>query len=140
MLSGDRDQLRRHYVTAWRKRRAGEPLEPMEALIAAVVAEHPEYHRLLEAPEASLKADYLPELGATNPFLHMGLHIALREQVSTDRPAGIAAIHRGLSERLGDRHQAEHAMIDCLGETLWKAQGSGSAPDEHGYLECLRGL
>jgi hypothetical protein len=140
MLSGDRDQLRGHYVAAWRKRRAGEPLEPMEALIAAVVAEHPEYHRLLEAPEAALKADYLPELGATNPFLHMGLHIALREQVATDRPAGVAAVHRALSERLGDRHQAEHAMIDCLGEALWQAQRSGTTPDEQRYLACLNRL
>jgi hypothetical protein len=140
MLSADREQLRRQFLTAWRKRRAGEPLEPMESLIAAVVFEHPEYHRLLEETDAALMADYLPELGATNPFLHMGLHIALREQVATDRPPGIADIHRGLMDRLGDRHQAEHAMIDCLGEALWQAQRGGTAPDEQGYLECLKRL
>ena len=136
----DRSSLRRMYVDAWRKHREARPVEPVEDQIVRVVELHPEYAALLESGEASLDRDYTPEGGQTNPFLHMGLHLAIREQVSTDRPAGIAELHRALLARLGDAHAAEHAMIDCLGEALWQAQRSGLPPDEAAYLESLRRL
>ena len=136
----DRSSLRRMYVEAWRKHRDARPVEPVEDQIVRVVELHPEYAALLESGEASLDRDYTPEGGQTNPFLHMGLHLAIREQVATDRPAGIAELHRALLARLGDAHAAEHAMIDCLGEALWQAQRSGRPPDETAYLESLRRL
>jgi hypothetical protein len=135
----DRSGLRRMYVEAWRKRIEGRPLEPLEAQIADVIELHPEYHRLL-ADEAVLARDWTPEHGETNPFLHMGLHLAIREQVATDRPRGIADVHASLSRRLGDVHETEHRMSECLGAALWAAQRSGSVPDEAAYLDSLRRL
>ncbi|MGH8181334.1 MAG: DUF1841 family protein [Steroidobacteraceae bacterium] len=135
-----REQLRRMYAEAWRKYSARQPLEPLEAQVAAIIAEHPEYMPLLESGPEALEADYTPEGGRENPFLHMGLHLAIREQVATDRPAGIADIHRALSRRLGDPHAAEHAMLELLAQTLWESQRSGRAPDEQRYLERLRTL
>ena len=85
-----------------------------------------------------LERDYTPEAGQSNPFLHMGMHLAIREQVGTDRPAGIRAVHSALAARLGGIHEAEHVMIECLGEALWNAQRAGVAPDEARYLEDLR--
>jgi hypothetical protein len=70
----------------------------------------------------------------------MGLHLGIREQVATDRPAGIADIHRQLASRHRDAHRAEHEMIECLAETLWEAQRANGAPDEALYLERLRCL
>jgi hypothetical protein len=70
----------------------------------------------------------------------MGLHLAIREQVATNRPAGIADIHGALSKKLGDAHKAEHAMLEALAETLWEAQRNNRAPDEQAYLERLRAL
>jgi len=134
----DRNELRKMYADAWKKQLAGQPLSPLEAQIAAVVAEHPEYHDVLTG--ADLDRDYAPEGGQTNPFLHMGLHLGIREQVATDRPGGIAKIHRALTARHGDPHAAEHRMIDCLAETLWEAQSANRAPDEALYLERLRRL
>jgi len=134
----DRQELRKMYADAWNKQLAGQPMSPLEAQIAAVVAEHPEYHDALTG--ADLDRDYAPEGGQTNPFLHMGLHLGIREQVATDRPGGIAKIHRELTARLGDPHAAEHRMIDCLAETLWEAQSTNRAPDEALYLERLRRL
>jgi len=133
----DREQLRRMYLTAWRKFTAHQLLEPLEAQIAAVIAEHPEYVRWLEADEAALAAEFTPEGGQQNPFLHMGLHLAIREQVATDRPSGIAGVHRRLSARLGGIHAAEHAMLELLAEALWEAQRRGIPPDERSYLERL---
>lgn len=134
-----REQLRRLYLDAWRKFRNHLPLEPLETQIAAVIAEHPEYHPLFEA-EAAVQAEFLPESGASNPFLHLGLHLAIREQVSTDRPAGIAAVHVHLSKRLGSALEAEHRMLETLAEAIWEAQRTGRPPDEQTYLERLRRL
>ena len=136
----NREQLRQMYLDAWRKYTAHQPLQPLEAQLAAVIAEHSEYVPLLESGPGAHATDYTPEGGRENPFLHMGLHLALREQVATDRPAGIAQIHESLCRRLSDPHIAEHAMLELLAETLWEAQRSGRVPDEQRYLERLRAL
>jgi hypothetical protein len=135
-----REQLRRRYLDAWRKFAAHEPLEPLEAQLAAVIAEHPEYVSWLESGDPALLADFTPEGGHENPFLHMGLHLAIREQVATDRPAGIARVYEELRRRSESAHAAEHRMIEPLAETLWEAQRSGETPDELIYLERLRRL
>jgi len=132
--------LRRSYVLAWRKRLGGVPMEPLEHQLAEVIEQHPEYHPVIEGSAEVLELDYSPEGGQSNPFLHMGLHLAIREQVATNRPAGIARIHAELCDLLGDAHAAEHRMIECLGEALWRSQRAGLAPDEGAYLESLRRL
>jgi hypothetical protein len=137
LLPNDREGLRRLYLEAWRKRREGLPAEPLEIQLADVIEQHPEYHALLERGEDALDQDWTPEQGGTNPFLHMGLHLALAEQVGTDRPRGIAAVHRALARKLG-RHEAEHRMAECLAQALWDAQRNASLPDEAAYLDALR--
>ena len=138
MLYGnDRDDLRRAYVDAWSKSRAGQPLEPLERLLCEVVADHPEYHDALEAPDA-LAREFPPEAGGSNPFLHMGLHVAIREQLATDRPPGVREHYAKLLPRFGDAHRLEHALMECLAETLWDAQREGGVPDEGRYLSRVR--
>jgi Domain of unknown function (DUF1841) len=132
-----RDELRRVYVEAWRKRRAGLPVEPLEAQVADVIALHPEYHAALERGGAALERDYTPEGGQSNPFLHMGLHLAVRDQIATDRPAGIRQAFASLAARSGSEHEAEHRIIECLAEAMWDAQRSGRPPDEAAYLQCV---
>jgi hypothetical protein len=141
MLFGqDRDQLRGFYCQAWQEHRQGRPLQPLQAQIVSVIEQHPEYHSLLEHPERALNQDYLPESGQTNPFLHMGMHLAIREQVSTDRPPGIRELYRRLSARYADAHQLQHRLMECLAEMLWRAQHDGTTPDEARYLGCIRAL
>jgi hypothetical protein len=137
LLPGDRTGLRAFYLEAWRKRREGLPAEPLEIQVADVIEQHPEYQSMLLQGENALEKDWTPEDGETNPFLHMGLHLALREQVATDRPQGIAALYRALAARRGP-HEAEHRMAECLAEALWRAQRDNSLPDEVTYLETLR--
>ncbi|HEX7113553.1 MAG TPA: DUF1841 family protein [Steroidobacter sp.] len=134
-----REELRRMYVEAWRKRRERLPMEPLEAQIADVIELHPEYHATLEHPDA-LDRDYTPEGGQSNPFLHMGLHLAVRDQLATDRPPGIRQAFEALAARTSSPHDAEHLMIECLAEALWDAQRSGRPPDEAAYLERVRSL
>ena len=140
MLYGsDRDDLRRAWVDAWSKSRAGRPLEPLERLLAEVIAEHPEYHPTLESPDA-LEREFPPEYGRSNLFLHMGLHVAIREQIGTDRPPGVRELYAKLLPRFADAHRLEHALMECLAGTLWDAQRTGSIPDEARYLSCVRRL
>ncbi len=136
LFNRDRSEMRRFYLTAWRKYRANQPLEPLEAAIAEVVVQHPEYHPLLNS-EAAVEREWGPEQGESNPFLHMGMHLGLREQLATDRPPGIAGLHRAALLRYGDPHAVEHRMMECLAEALWTAQQRGTAPDERAYLACL---
>ena len=140
LFTQDRNRTREMFRQAWNKRIAGEPLEPLEKQVADLVEDHPEYHALITSDEEMIDKDYTPEGGVENPFLHLGLHLALREQVGTDRPQGIASITRSLLLKHGDGHTVEHLMIECLGVCLWEAQRQGTAPDEARYLENLKRL
>jgi hypothetical protein len=133
-----RDQLREMYRSAWRKFKGQHTLSPLDKQIAAVISEHPEYRVIVESAAADL-ANYSPRGGQLNPWLHMGLHLAIREQVATNRPAGIAEVHARLA-KLAGAHEAEHRMLDVLAEQMWDAQRSGKPPDENAYLDRLRTL
>jgi hypothetical protein len=139
MFTQDRDQLRQAYVTAWQKAQTAEPLEPVEQQIVDVAKQHPEYHALLEQGGAALGREWFPEGGESNPFLHMALHIALQEQVSTDRPAGIRRLYQGMIEYcLGDVHLAEHRILECLAEEIWRIQRYGREFRPKAYLKCIK--
>jgi hypothetical protein len=129
-----RDQVRQTFFEAWRKYRAGEPLAGMETIALDVILAHPEYHAMLDAPERYRDKDYVDE---GNPFLHMSLHMALEEQLSIDQPPGIAGRFAALLERTGERHDALHEAIECLAETVWRAQRDQAPPDGAAYLACL---
>lgn len=140
----DRRQHRLMFRDAWLKRVNGDTLTQLDKQIADVVEEHPEYHTLVETLKDQDPVELL-DLSAgqdmENPFLHMGLHLGLREQVGTDRPAGIRLITQSLLKRFpGDGHRVEHMMMECLAQSLWQAQRDSTAPDEAIYLEALRRL
>jgi len=139
LFGQDRDALRAFFHRVRAGQRQGRPLEPLEALVAEVIAMHPEYHALLDQPPAAGRA-FEPGDGGANPYLHMGLHIALREQLASDRPPGVRAAYRALAARLGAGHETEHAAIECLAECLHEAQRRGAPPDERAYLARLHAL
>jgi len=134
MFNPSREEVRETFFAAWRKYRAGEPLVGIEALALDVILQHPEYHGALSDPERTRDKDYFDE---SNPFLHMSLHVALEEQLSIDQPPGIVTRFRGLLERYGERHEALHQALECLAETVWRAQRERSAPNASAYLDCL---
>jgi len=138
MYSQDRNQIRTFFRSAWKKYTDKQPAEPLEILIGDVISIHPEYHNMLENDSDELDKDYQPEEGQTNPFLHMGMHITLREQYNSNRPDGIQALYKKILIKTGDPHKAEHMMMDCLAENLWKAQKNGELPDEKAYLDCIK--
>ncbi len=132
-----REQLRRTYTEAWRRHLQRAPLSPLDALIVEVLELHPQYQPIVEDADEALAL----ETGAgdaENPFLHLGLHLAVREQVSVDRPPGVRELLRTLQRANGDAHAAEHVLMEALGETLWEAQRNGRVPDEQLYLALAR--
>lgn len=137
LFAGSRQEARQVFFSAWRKYLDKKPLEGVEDIIVEVALQHPEYHNLLQHPDQFEDKDYLPEHGETNPFLHMGMHISIKEQLSLDRPTGIKARFEKLTEQLCNAHQAQHIIMECLAEMLWQTQHQGSAPDEKAYFSCI---
>ena len=135
MWSQDRARLRGVFYTAWKHFQAQAPLAGVETVIVETLLAHPEYQALFAREEVTEH-----EGGENNPFLHLGLHIALAEQIATDRPAGIVGEWRRIRDAAGDTHRAQHMMMTCLQDVLWAAQAGRRAPDEEAYIECLRAL
>ena len=137
MFNPSRDQARQFFFDAWHKYRHREVLSGMEDMALGVILLHPEYHRILDDIERYRDKDYSPEMGDTNPFLHMSMHIAIKEQLSIDQPVGICERFDRLQKRCGDEHEAMHQVIECLAEMIWQAQRGQSAPDATIYFDCL---
>lgn len=134
-----RDEVRQFFFETWRKYRQSLEMTPLEGIALQVVLMHPEYHEVLDAPERYAAREYFPEMGETNPFLHMSLHVSVMEQLSINQPPGISEIYQSLLRRHGEPHPAQHDVLECLAETIWKAQRERAAPDGPAYLACLRG-
>ena len=137
MFTPSRQQARDLFFDTWEKYSSSQTLEGLEKTVLEVVLPHPEYHALLDQRDAHVDRDYPPESGKLNPFLHLSLHLAVAEQLAIDQPPGIAEVFASLTVRNGDRHAALHVVLDCLGETIWQANRSGSPPDQSAYLACL---
>mgnify|MGYP001605077937 CR=1 FL=1 len=138
MFNPSREQVRQFFFDAWRKYRERGVLAGLDAVAIDVILLHPEYHRVLEHAERYQAREYPPEAGDTNPFLHMSMHLALEEQLSIDQPPGIGLEFARIAARSGDRHAACHEAMECLAETVWRAQRDGATPDAPAYLECLK--
>ncbi len=136
MFNPSRNEVRQFFTETWRKERANEILTPLESMAANWMREHPEYHDALQNPE-SREADYSPDRGQTNPFLHLSMHLAISEQLSIDQPLGIRRAHDTLAARLGSSHEAQHAIMECLGQVIWEAQCSNTPPNTDHYLALI---
>ena len=141
LFNPSRDQARDFFFDSWRKHLGHEMLTALESMAVEAIAEHPEYHEMLNDKKRYLEKfrdrDYPPEFGQTNPFLHLGMHIAIREQISIDQPTGVREHHLALRAKYGSALAAEHEMMDCLAEMIWQSQRNQKAPDAAIYLACL---
>lgn len=136
MYTNDRDAYRQSFFVVWDKYKKKLPLDAVETQLLDIILLHPEYHGLLDHPSSFQTQEFQLE---ENPFFHMSLHLALREQIRTQRPAGITAIYQSLLKKM-NAHEAEHRMMQCLAQVMWKAQQTGIPPSETDYLEKLKQL
>ncbi len=138
MFAPSQNDVRRFFCETHRKQREALPLTPMETIAGGWIAQHPEYHAELADLEAALAAVYEVEAGRTNPFLHLSMHLTISEQVAIDQPRGIKQAFALLAAKRGSAHEAQHEVMECLGEMIWASQRSGQPPDGQRYLECVR--
>lgn len=138
LYNPSRDQARQFLFDAWAKFKQTAVLTDLEKIAVEVITMHPEYHAMFDAPEQYLQQAYFPEMGVTNPFLHISLHLSVIEQISIDQPVGIKALHAKLKEKHADAHLAYHDVMDCLAETLWQSQRNNTALDATLYLNLLQ--
>jgi len=136
MFYDNRQQIRAMFFQVWDKHHKQLPIEPLENRILQVILAHPEYQKFLDA--RYVEQDFTPEMGETNPFLHMGLHIGVQEQLSTDRPSGIRALYQAALAKGQDSHRIDHIIMECLAEMMWHMQRNQTMPDESAYLTCIR--
>ncbi len=138
MFQPSQHDVRRFFCETRRKQRGALPLSPMEALAADWISQHPEHHEELDDLETALAAVYEIEGGRSNPFLHLSMHLSITEQIAIDQPTGIKQAFGLLAAKVGSLHEAQHQVMECLGEMIWTSQRSGRPPDGERYLECVR--
>ena len=138
MFSPSQTDVRGFFVEARRKRLAGAPTTPLEAIAADWTDAHPEYSADLADAETAQAATFPADGERENPFLHLSMHLTISEQVQIDQPAGIRPAFLALAGRLGSQHAAQHEVMECLGRMLWESQRSGRPPDGEEYLACVR--
>jgi hypothetical protein len=138
MFQPSQHDVRRFFCEVHAKQRQGLPLTPIETLAGRWIDEHPEYHAELSDVQAALAATYTVEGGQTNPFLHISMHLTISEQVSIDQPHGIRQAVELLAARRHSIHEAQHEVMECLGEMIWESQRSGLPPDGLAYLDRVR--
>lgn len=131
-----REQVREFFILTWQKYQQKQSLSGMEKIAVGWILQHPEYHEILESPEARSK-DYEVAEGQTNPFLHLSMHIAIEEQVSIDSPPGIRKVFEHLSAR-SNEHEAHHEIMECLGQVIWQSQRNRAPLDHQLYIELLQ--
>src|SRR5215204_3329109 len=107
MFEQTRQVVRQIYFDVWQKHQNKEPLELQEQRILNTLLAHPEYHFIFKNFEATLDKDYFENFGEANPFLHMGLHLTILDQLSLDQPLGIRKLYRQAVASFVDVHEAE---------------------------------
>ena len=140
LFNPSREEVRRFFCETWQKQTQSQILTPLETLAAKWIEQHPEYHPLLINAEEAIQQDYTPEGGVTNPFLHLSMHLSISEQISIDQPPGIRLIQQRLAQKLGSEHEAQHQIMECLGQVMWEAQRLGKNPDTQAYSLALQRL
>jgi len=140
LFNPSREEVRHFFCTTWQKHTDGSLLTPLEMLASKWMELHLEFQAILSDPSGALEQEFTPEKGITNPFLHLSMHLSISEQISIDQPPGIRQIANALSKKLDSEHEAQHQIMECLGQVLWQAQRDASALDTNTYLESLRKL
>lgn len=138
LFNPSRDEVREFFFGVWAKSKQAVYLTDLEKLALHILQMHPEYHPILDTPEQFKHQAYFPEMGETNPFLHMSLHLSVLEQISINQPIGIASIYQKLLFKHHHEHDALHDIVECLGETIWHAQRNNTQLDSEYYLNLLQ--
>ena len=133
MFFQDRKKQREFLANSWKKYTSNIPLEPLEEQLVSIIEIHPEYHDLID----NIDSEYFPNQGEVNPFLHINLHLALRDQLSINQPKGVKETYQKLSNQYKDSHEVEHLMMECIAEMIYISHKNNAAMNHESYLNCI---
>ena len=133
LYTQDRTQQRQFLANAWQKFLDKKALDPLEDQLTQVIEMHPEYHKLI----SNIESDFFPESGEVNTFLHINLHLSLREQLSINQPQGINEYYQKILKKVKDPHEVEHLMMDCIAQMIFSSQKNNMPMDHQAYIRCL---
>jgi hypothetical protein len=68
------------------------------------------------------------------------MHLSISEQLSINQPPGIKEVAEKLAKKTGSEHDAQHLIMECLGQVMWEAQREGGQLSPEKYLEALKKL
>jgi len=136
--TNNRNQLRQFYYDTWQKHKTHQALNDLEKQILAIMLEHPEYQNTFENNATTSTQDFSETLGQANPFMHMGLHLAVRDQIALDQPPGIQQLFQQQLNKGQKPHDLEHQIMDILAEQLWQDTQAQKPLDMANYLENLK--
>jgi len=136
VFSQDKKKQREYLADSWQKYIKNRPLELLEKQLVSIIEIHPEYHDLI----CNIETDYFPEQGEVNPFLHINLHLALRDQLSINQPKGIKEAHQKLIKQHKDPHAVEHLMMEYIAEMIYISQKNNTAMDHENYLKRIKSM
>ena len=142
LYNPSRDQARQFLFDAWGKFKQQLLLTDLEKIAVEVIQMHPEYQVVLDSPERYMSQQYFPEMGETNPFLHLSLHLSVIEQLNINQPIGIVEVydklqHQYHQHKTESSHLAQHDLLECLAETIWQSQRNNEPLDSSNYLGLL---
>lgn len=130
---------RGHFFSAFQKMQNNEPMEQIEKQLAEIIRMHPEYEKFL-TDDKYRDYTFNPEVDPTNPFIHMSMHQAVREQLGTNRPEGIIDVFAELCLKVGDAHEAEHRVAEQLMSLMYEMMQGGKQYTDEQYLAKLRSM
>lgn len=141
MVFGNTPQdTRAMFFSSWRKYQQKQSLTALEQQLVRVMLDHPEYLPLYEQASQTSFSEGEGGIEHDNPFLHLGLHLTIRDQVTLDRPMGIAAVYNQLRQQHTNTHSVEHLMMEPLAYCLWESRRNNCPPDDIRYLQACKEL
>jgi hypothetical protein len=138
MFNPSQADVRRFFCNSYAKGRSGLALEAIEIIAVEWMDEHPEYASDFADLDTALATMGTLQVGRSNAFLHLSMHLSITEQCSIDQPRGIRQAVELLTHRHNSLHQAHHDAMECLGRMLQDSQSSGRTPDGASYVACVQ--
>ena len=136
--SAMREMSRSQIAELWQRGKGGKPLSDEDSVFYTVMCDHPEYSEIWDG--AAELADRKVEIGGTNPFLHVSLHVVLEGQMATNNPPEASQALFRLMKSGMNRHESLHKIASVLSELIWETLHRTKPFDEQLYRRRLRSL
>lgn len=123
------NEYRVFFLQAWKKHLQGSKLSDLESQVRDVLLLYPQYISELNQDKTYPLED--------NPYIQMGLHLTVWDQVRTNRPEGIRPWFLEACVA-NSQKEVEQLMLMVLRQTVYVSYQAGNLPCEQKYLNILK--